>query len=443
MSNITIKIKDFQSLIDVNLVLEKGLNIIIGKTNAGKSAVIRAVDSALFNSGQDDMVRVGNRYSEVYMSNDSNSFNYKRDSHGKNNKSLYQINDGEVLNKVGRTQLDEICKLFNITDVKLANGVKERINFWYQGKEPFLVTKTSGQLFEFLSQSSHDKYIQVVKTLKQDTKTLRNDIDTINVTIDTLKNLNNEKKTYLDKSIGFDSLYVEIVTLNDIVSEFTKIMGNVSTYDSLKARVSIKTKTLKDIKTTLDKYPLDSVTKDFNDLEELNSSISLIKDSLNTRNSKELRYAKLKPQLVDVSNSLTSLEFQSTSIKAKLDELQVLNDSYLDLQRLVSSFSVKKTKIFNLTSSLDSFTRSTNNLNKITKSILTKVVSLEDEAKDLEVLQNLILDYKLKKEKLISKTTEASKLKLQSDKVYEEFEDFKTSIGHCPYCNSTLNTKGS
>ena len=45
----TVKIHDFQSHEDSFMEFEKGLNIIVGPSDSGKSAVIRAIKWALFN----------------------------------------------------------------------------------------------------------------------------------------------------------------------------------------------------------------------------------------------------------------------------------------------------------------------------------------------------------------------------------------------------------
>ena len=45
---ITVDIKDFQSLKKAYIELTPGITVITGATNNGKSAIIRAIDSALF-----------------------------------------------------------------------------------------------------------------------------------------------------------------------------------------------------------------------------------------------------------------------------------------------------------------------------------------------------------------------------------------------------------
>ena len=51
-----VTVKDFQSIHSANLDFPTGLTIITGKTNGGKTAIFRAIDSALFNKGDDYMI---------------------------------------------------------------------------------------------------------------------------------------------------------------------------------------------------------------------------------------------------------------------------------------------------------------------------------------------------------------------------------------------------
>ena len=74
-----IDIKDFQSLKKADILLTPGITVITGATNNGKSAIIRAIDSAIFNLGDDSMVRGGKRYYGVKISNDSHNMLMARD----------------------------------------------------------------------------------------------------------------------------------------------------------------------------------------------------------------------------------------------------------------------------------------------------------------------------------------------------------------------------
>ena len=64
-----IEIENFQSLKDVNLSLVQGINIITGRTNQGKSAIIRAIDAAIFNNGSDEQIKTGESSFKIRLNN--------------------------------------------------------------------------------------------------------------------------------------------------------------------------------------------------------------------------------------------------------------------------------------------------------------------------------------------------------------------------------------
>lgn len=89
-------IKNFQSVADVELEI-KGLTTIVGKSNIGKSAIIRAIQGALINRQGDDFVTHGEHHTEVTLDCPELSLTWKKGG-GHND---YEI-DGETLESVGR-----------------------------------------------------------------------------------------------------------------------------------------------------------------------------------------------------------------------------------------------------------------------------------------------------------------------------------------------------
>ena len=50
MGNFSLKIEDFQSIGNAELEFTPGINLIVGQSNSGKTAILRAIDSVLTNS---------------------------------------------------------------------------------------------------------------------------------------------------------------------------------------------------------------------------------------------------------------------------------------------------------------------------------------------------------------------------------------------------------
>lgn len=210
-----IRIKNFQSLSEAEIELEDGLTIVTGATNNGKSAIIRAVESAVFNDGTDEYIKAGTDGLSVELDNGAHNVVYVRKVKGKTDKTTYRFDGGEPQQKVGRAQLPEMGQLFNIREVRLQNNQKARLNFWYQNDKPFLMDKTAGQLYEFLSVSSSEKYLAVLKAMAVDMKQEETGIKALTVSIDTLKKELGHKQDVLDRNRGFQDLYERLSVLKE------------------------------------------------------------------------------------------------------------------------------------------------------------------------------------------------------------------------------------
>src|SRR6187551_1753821 len=61
-----VTVRNFQSLGDVTLDAS-GLTVVVGRSNLGKSALIRAMTGALFNRPGEAFVRIGKTHAEVSL----------------------------------------------------------------------------------------------------------------------------------------------------------------------------------------------------------------------------------------------------------------------------------------------------------------------------------------------------------------------------------------
>ena len=100
-----VRLQNFQSIEVGEVCIPNGLTIITGDTNQGKTAIIRAVECAVWNTGSDDLVKAGTKIAGVTISNGKHSMVYCRNSQGKNEKTAYQFDGGTIQKKVGRSQL--------------------------------------------------------------------------------------------------------------------------------------------------------------------------------------------------------------------------------------------------------------------------------------------------------------------------------------------------
>ena len=437
-SNWTVDIKDFQSLKDVHIDIVPGLNIIVGKSNSGKSAVFRGIDASIFNMGDDSMIRSGNRYYGISISNGQHKMVFMRDGKGKNEKTAYQFDGGTVQKKVGRTQLPEVAKMFNVRDVRMNNGSKMKINFWYQNDRPFLMDKTPGQLYEFLSLSSSDRYSRVLKIMQSDCKTLDAEVNNITTEIDTLKTVNNKKQDFLDANDGYDAVYYDVVTLSQKKNKIDAVEKLTYDIDSIKSRmIALRDRVLEtekrlnlvlaeDFEGSYNRFSqscrdYSSVEKYVEDVENCSRQVDLVSSNISRIDDRILR---IEPDItvfgtdIDRIQSLSKSVFDVDSIVSQYVSIQNSVDSVskeissIDLDRFLDLDGIQE-NIKEVSSRMDSF--------NFVGTMISGIRSLE---RSLDLVDGKIQD-----------NTERLR---ESDK---ELEEFKDSVGFCPFCGTVFDKK--
>ena len=105
-----VTVENFQSLAKAQIDVE-GLTAVVGPSDRGKSALVRAIDGCLFNKGGEQFVREGASFTQVALDwpygNDQRHEVVWTKGGGKNN---YQI-DGELFDKVGAKVPDALQAL--------------------------------------------------------------------------------------------------------------------------------------------------------------------------------------------------------------------------------------------------------------------------------------------------------------------------------------------
>ena len=431
-----VTVKDFQSIHSANLDFPTGLTIITGKTNGGKTAIFRAIDSALFNKGDDSMISAGKRYSGVSIDNGKHKMMFMRDSVGKNEKTAYQFDGGTVQKKVGRNQLPEVSENFNIRDVRMQNGTKMKINFWYQNDKPFLMDKTAGQLYEFLSLSSCDNYTRVLKTMQTDAKVLDAEIQSISTEIDTLKTINNSKNEFIERNNGFDDVYLRVITLSQEIKKIGIDGDLVESISSLNSRIETLKKTIAEVEDRLKGIPIDYLSSHYKNISDLDKNLiefmRLLRDLSSVRNTVDVKTEEVKFINRDVNTIIPIVE----DSRERIDSICVLDKTVKESSVLISDYKRISENVSNTTDLLHGI-RLFNDI----ESTSLKVDRLRETDDFLRDIQSLIEDID-SKSRLIENMGKS--MIVIKDKIVDnqrELEDLKDFAGYCPYCGTVFEKK--
>lgn len=266
-----IKIKNFQSIGEAEFKID-GFTVIVGKNNIGKSAVIRAIDSALTNRVGKDFIRHGTKKTEVSIKRDNLIINWQ-----KGNKAVYDIN-GESFSALNRS----VPKPLTEAGFRRLEIGSEKLNptLASQFSPLFLLDRGGPAVTEALSRmykldvisTADDLCQKQIRATKALLKTRNNDLDELN-----------EK---LEKFAGFDEIKEKVAEARKIDSHCSELEAQIDEITSFEERflhLATEIKKLKSI-SNIDIPEISTVKTDIEDLlkisvwnEKLKSSITLIK----------------------------------------------------------------------------------------------------------------------------------------------------------------------
>lgn len=207
-----VKIKNFQSLKNVELEV-KGLTILTGANNTGKSAVMRAIGGVFNNTKGHSFVRYGESHASVEIKfSDTESVLWEK---GKGT-NRYTIN-GKVFDKVGANPPDEI-KEFGIHALKAGGKeVHPQLAPQFTG-QVFLLDQTGSVIADCIADS--ERVLGLNLALKESEKEKRALSSLLKVREGDLSTLNKK----LDLYEGLDEAILEVERLEEISAKRDKAL---------------------------------------------------------------------------------------------------------------------------------------------------------------------------------------------------------------------------
>ena len=395
-NDMQVSIKDFQIIKKASLTFSPGLTAIIGQSNNGKSAIFRAIKSCIYNEPGTNSVRNGCSSYAVGISMNNHTVICQ-----KGNGNLYKI-DGQIYQKVGRTQLPEVADLLNIKQLNINNS-NEQLNFWDQMEKPFLLDRSETDLFRFIVDTGKDNNItSALKTLTSDRQGLTKEITKIEGMLEQAE-LN--IKAYEDKLKDADKTLELCNKIIQIGSEISRL------HDSKKYVNNLE----------LTKASYDKANLDFNNKEMLLSKITPVAEQLNN-----------KTKLSNVATQLVN------TYSTKSSSLELFNKRISAINNLDTTALTKDNEQYNYISKAISNYQEVSSNFELTQKI--KIPEIREGFKadyDKYILgKNLVNNYNFKDNDV--KTSENNIVKLN-----EAIEDLKkeiNEIGVCPTCGQPIHS---
>lgn len=378
---LSIEIANYQRIKKAQLTFKPGTTLILGSSNQGKSALFRAIETAVFNLPRDSHVSKGQTKSAVKLSYDGHYFIWLRDL--KSATKTKYIVDGKEFLKVGRTQLEEIGSIFNMKEIEIS-GIKERLNFSSQLSYPFLLNRLPSELFKFFSYSSEsDNLTEVLSDMVQDFKSMKKNILLCTNTMDTIKNtIAQDKKSLSDivllaptinTVLNYESTikkYIKLNTLNEEIKSNKNNLNNIVQTINLNSITPTTKNTIQgmDIKELENMKTLnEDIKSNKQRIEQNERTIKANEIKENTKNKtktigEDLNEIEKQTQTLTALNTLKeSLALQSTIIKSNTPidlsstgtKLKLLSN-YLNTQSTLNLIQVLSNELKSLNESLSS-----------------------------------------------------------------------------------------
>lgn len=300
----SISLQNFQSHKNTELQFDPGVNVIIGSSDAGKSAVLRAMLWTIFN-------RPSGESFKSYWGGDTTvdiSLEKETISREKGEENLYVVSSSSLKKPVefrafGQKIPDEISSLFNISD----------INIQKQMDAPFLLSATPGEVGRILNQAVKLDIIDTAQknissTLRQEKNLLLNTRSTIS-----------EKQEELEKYKWLPEADIQLANLEFINAQILKTTGLISSVTGVLSEINIIDLSIQETGEIL------VYSQDVNDLIALDNKVERLTERWN-------KIEEIKSHIFEYEKQIELLEPLPATEK-QVNELIKLQQGYVILER--------------------------------------------------------------------------------------------------------------
>lgn len=229
-----IHIKNFQSIKDLNLKID-GFTVLIGKNNIGKSAIIRAIKSALDNESGKENIRLGESTIEVQVTRPDIDFKWSKGAEtfydvtlpGQKKETYTKLNRA-VPEPVIRAGFDKISIEDKMENPLIANQFK---SLFLLDKRGSVITEVLTDLYNIdIITIADEKCQKDLKSNKSLLKTREVDLKTLQATISKYKDIETIKedlRVITELDARKDTLEEEIQTLLSFEIELKDLIASV------------------------------------------------------------------------------------------------------------------------------------------------------------------------------------------------------------------------
>ncbi len=329
----SIEIQNFQSHKDTHLEFDKGVNVIVGLSDSGKSAILRAIRWLITNRPTGDSIR-------SYWGGKTLVRMYTDDAHivrSKDKENEYILGDSHF--KAFSTDVPkEIQDALNVSDINLQSQLDPH----------FLLSGSSGEVAQFFNRIAHLESIDTatsninsaIRSLEQDIKYKTSEIerqeeqlkvfdylDKMEADVEVLEELDKQYTNAIQREAKLNNFIEQIKETQREIFEYTpllslegqvlELLALVEKRDTLEER---KTDLLIDIRDILDhEEEIASKTTILN-LESNVDNVLLLYNNVKTLKTQRNNVFKLLSQVNSITTTLNNNIALNVKLKAKFEK---------------------------------------------------------------------------------------------------------------------------
>lgn len=215
----SISVQNYQSLEDVTIELG-GLTVIVGPSNTGKSALIRAVQALCFNQSGNDFLTRGKDKTSIAIETEDHTVKWT-----KGKSAAYDL-DGQNYSRMGTTVPVDIQNALGIRRVDV-DSLTLYPQFASQFDAPFLLTESSRKAAQVLARITRlDIVLSAMIDVKKDLTKTKQTIELLAKEIETKEEEYNTRadkwENNLDTWYDIQAKYLKLVERYDSTAEMAE-----------------------------------------------------------------------------------------------------------------------------------------------------------------------------------------------------------------------------
>lgn len=341
-NSLKVNLENFQSISKASLEFVQGINIIVGQSNSGKSAILRAIKGAVLNpNGSQKYIKNGTKGFTVGIEYEGNNIEWSRSS-----KSPKYVINGEEYLKVGNSNLTDIM---DNSGFVLDEG-NNLMNIESELELPFPFDKSNAELFKLF-----EKNIFCVSDSTAITKLIKADEDEANKSKDNAEyELDRYKQklqavTELEAEVDLDKLIQGRNAIATLLDKKEKLVLDISKLHDMIVMGKVLTKTIPTI--TVDANLIQDYTALWKDVQKLDE-IRGVGKVLSTKPTASTPVVLNISEYEEIKESVTQLE-QAQEIISILRALEapttkVIGEEYTSLRNDINTLSRLREQAQNL-----------------------------------------------------------------------------------------------